>query len=105
MKAMISQPMSGKSDEEITNTRHRAVMALNGEGYEIVNTLFEGDRYEEEYLESLGVQNIPMYFLAKSIEKMASCDVVYFCKGWKKARGCIIENAAAKAYGVKMIYE
>ena len=105
MKVMISQPFAGKSDEEIQATRKRAIMYLNSQGHEIVNTFFEGDTYDEGYLTSFGVKNIPMYFLGKSIEMMASCDAVYFCKGWKKARGCIIENAAAKAYGVKMIYE
>ena len=39
-KAMLSQPMGGKTDEEIVATREKAVSFLEGAGYEIVNTLF-----------------------------------------------------------------
>lgn len=39
-KAMLSQPMAGKTDEEIVTTREKAVTALEAKGYEIVNTLF-----------------------------------------------------------------
>jgi hypothetical protein len=39
-KAMLSQPMGGKTDEEIVETRERAIKVLEAKGYEIVNTLF-----------------------------------------------------------------
>ena len=39
MKAMLSQPMAGKTDEEIVETREKAIKALKEKGYEIVNTL------------------------------------------------------------------
>ncbi len=39
-KAMLSQPMAGKTDEEIVATRERAIKALEARGYEVVNTLF-----------------------------------------------------------------
>lgn len=39
-KAMISQPMAGKTHEEIVETRDKAVAVLEGMGYEVVNTLF-----------------------------------------------------------------
>ncbi len=35
MKAMLSQPMAGKTDEEIKATRERAIKALEAKGYEI----------------------------------------------------------------------
>ena len=40
LKAMLSQPMAGKTDEEIAAVREKAVAALTGKGYEVVNTLF-----------------------------------------------------------------
>ena len=40
MKAMLSQPMAGKSEEEIKATREKAIATLKEKGYEIVNTLF-----------------------------------------------------------------
>ena len=39
-KAMLSQPMNGKTDAEIIATRERAVAALERRGYKIINTLF-----------------------------------------------------------------
>lgn len=43
LKAMISQPMNGKSDEEILAEKEKAVKILSDKGYEIVNTYFVDD--------------------------------------------------------------
>lgn len=105
MKAMISQPMAGKTNEEIIATRDRAVKALKEKGYEIVNTLFTSEWYSEESMRKRGVVNRPFCFMAKSLENMSLCDTAYFCVGWAQARGCRIEHEAAKAYGLEIIYE
>lgn len=105
MKAMLSQPMAGKSDEEIQATRERAFDALESAGYEVVNTLFTDEWYSRENMKKRGVVQIPLCFLAKSIENMSLCHAAYFCKGWEKARGCRIEHEIAKAYGLEIIYE
>lgn len=52
-----------------------------------------------------GVVQIPLCFLAKSLENMSLCHAAYFCKGWENARGCTIEHEAAVAYGLDIIYE
>lgn len=52
-----------------------------------------------------GVENIPLCFLAKSLENMSLCDTAYFCKGWQDARGCRIEHLAAREYGMNILYE
>ena len=104
-KAMLSQPMAGKTDEEIIATRERAIKALEARGYEIVNTLFTDEWYSRENVEKRGVVQIPLCFLAKSLENMSLCQAVYFCKGWEQARGCKIEHDAAVAYGLEIIYE
>lgn len=105
MKAMISQPMNGKTDEEIVKTREEARKVLSSLGYEFVNTLFTDDWYSDENMKSRGVVQIPLCFLAKSLENMSLCHAAYFCKGWEEARGCRIEHEAAKAYGLVIIYE
>jgi hypothetical protein len=105
MKAMLSQPMAGKSDEEIRATRERAIDALKSAGYEVVNTLFTDEWHSRENMKKHGVVQIPLCFLAKSIKSMSLCHAVYFCKGWEKARGCRIEHEIAKAYGLEIIYE
>lgn len=105
MKAMFSQPMAGKTEQEITDTRNRAIAALEARGYEVVNTLFTDEWYSKEKMQERGVVQIPLCFLAKSLENMSLCHAAYFCRGWENARGCRIEHDAAKAYGLKIIYE
>nr|DAL49837.1 MAG TPA_asm: N-deoxyribosyltransferase [Caudoviricetes sp.] len=105
MKAMLSQPMAGKTEEEIIATRERAIAALKKRGYEIINTLFTDEWYSQECMKERGVVQIPLCFLAKSLENMSLCHAAYFCKGWENARGCKIEHEAAKAYGLTIIYE
>lgn len=100
MKAMLSQPMNSKSGQEIISTRDKAIKALKEKGYEIVNTFFTDEWYSKESMEERGVVQIPLCFLAKSIENMSLCHAVYFCKGWENARGCRIEHDAAVAYGL-----
>ena len=105
MKAMLSQPMAGKTEEEIIVTRERAIAALKKSGYEVINTLFTDEWYSPEAMKERGVENIPLCFLAKSLTNMSLCHAAYFCKGWENARGCKIEHEAAKAYGLTIIYE
>lgn len=86
MKVMISQPMNGLTDEEIKAVREEVIKVINPE-WEVLKTLFD-----------IEFDN-PIYYLAKSIEKLAEADVVVFVPGWEKARGCKIEYEIAKAYG------
>ena len=104
-KAMLSQPMAGKSNEEIVATREQAIKVLEEKGCEIVNTLFTDEWYSKDKMVERGVVQIPLCFLAKSLENMSLCHVVYFCKGWEKTRGCKLEHDAAVAYGLEIIYE
>ena len=104
-KAMISQPMAGKTDAEIVLAREKAVAALQKEGYTVVNTLYTDEWYSKEKMQERGVVQVPLCFLAKSLENMSLCHTAYFCEGWENARGCRIEHEAAKAYGLKIIYE
>ena len=104
-KAMLSQPMAGKTNEEIVTTRERAIKTLKEKGYEIVNTLFTDEWYSKDAMAERGVVQVPLCFLAKSLENMSLCHAAYFCKGWENARGCRIEHEAAVAYGLEILYE
>ena len=104
-KAMLSQPMNGLTGEEIEKTRNKAIRHLERLGYKVVNTLFTDDWYSESSMKDRGVVNIPLCYLAKSLENMSLCDVAYFCDGWEDARGCRIEHDVAEEYGLDIIYE
>ena len=66
-KAMLSQPMAGKTDDEIREAREKAITALEKEGCEIVNTLFTDEWYSKESMEERGVVQIPLCFLARAL--------------------------------------
>ncbi|WP_343008419.1 DUF4406 domain-containing protein [Parolsenella catena] len=104
-KAMISQPMAGKTDEQIATTREKAIADLEAMGYEVVNTLFTDEWYSDAAMKERGVVQVPLCYLAKSLENMSLCHAAYFAKGWEKARGCRIEHDAAVAYGLEVLYE
>lgn len=104
-KAMISQPMAGRSEAEIAEARNGAIKALEAAGYTVINTLFTDEWYSKESMKGRGVEQIPLCFLAKSLENMSLCHAAYFCKGWQHARGCRIEHTAAKEYGLEILYE
>lgn len=104
-KAMLSQPMAGKTNEEIIATREKAISVLKEKGYEVINTLFTDEWYSKDAMTERGVVQIPLCFLAKSLENMSRCHAAYFCKGWENARGCRIEHEAAVAYGLEILYE
>ena len=97
--------MAGKSETEIVTTRNAAIKVLEKNGYEIINTFFTDEWYNKEQMEVRGVVQIPLCFLAKSLENMSLCHTVYFCKGWEKTRGCKIEHDVAIAYGLEILYE
>lgn len=103
MKAMISQPMAGLTNEQIVEAREAAIKALTDAGYEVVNTLFTDEWYNKDNMIERGVVQIPVCFLAKSVENMSLCDAVYFVNGWQNARGCRIEHSIAEAYGITML--
>ena len=81
------------------------IRAKESLGYEFVNTRFTDEWYSPESMKERGVENIPLCFLAKSLENMSKCHTVYFCKGWENTRGCRIEHEAATSYGLEIIYE
>ena len=58
-RAMISQPMAGKTDEEIAEARDKAHAKLREMGYEFVNTLFTDEWYSNEAMEERGVVQCP----------------------------------------------
>ena len=105
MKVMLSQPMNGKSEEEIKAIREKAIKTLEGKGYEVINTYFNDEWTTPKSMDEKGIIQIPVFFIAKSLEAMSKCHAVYFCKGWERARGCRVEHQIATIYGLQMIYE
>nr|DAZ10684.1 MAG TPA: deoxyribosyltransferase [Caudoviricetes sp.] len=95
-KLFISQPMKGKTDEEILTERRKAVRSAErqlGEPIEVIDSFFQSAPADAK----------PLWFLGKSLELLSGADIAYFAKGWQEARGCRIENTCAIEYGITVI--
>lgn len=88
MKIFISQPMRGKTNEQIKEERAELVKELQEQGNYVLDTIFD-----------LGKSVSPIIYLAKSIEVLDKADAVVFMPGWESARGCVIEYEIALKYG------
>lgn len=98
-KLFISQPMNGKTDEEIKTERA-----------EILNRVTE--RFgEAEVIDSFIEENAPdnansgLWYLGKSLELLSTADCAYFAEGWQNYRGCKIEHECAVQYGIDIVGE
>lgn len=95
MKLMISQPMRGKTNEQIREERAELVSRLQEGGNEVIDTVFENAPEDED---------IAIYMLSQSIRYIGKVDGIVFMKGWEKARGCKIEHEVAVEYGKQVFY-
>lgn len=97
MKLFISQPMNGKSDEQILAERKDAVVKAHEitgcDSIEIIDSFFQNAPAEAK----------PLWYLGESIKLLAEADVAYFADGWREARGCNIEHECAIQYGIDTI--
>lgn len=92
-KLFISQPMRGKTDDQILKERKTAVTtaeSIVGEPVKIIDS----------FVTETGT---PLEYLSKSIGFLAQADIAYFASGWKDARGCKIEHECAVEYGIDRI--
>lgn len=97
-KLFISQPMDGKTEEEILAVRNKAIESAKimlNDDVEVIESYFE------DYNPDKGC--IPLKYLAKLLDLLADADVAYFAKAWESARGCRIENQCAIEYGIDTI--
>ena len=97
-KLFISQPMRGKTNEEIMEVREKAIASAERELGEKVEAI-------DSFFKDAPVDANPLWYLAKSLELLSTADVAYFAKGWEEARGCRIENACAIEYGIELVIE
>lgn len=101
-KIFISQPMNGLSDLQISKDRARVIESLYNEGYKPDEITIIDTYIEENAPDNV---NAGLWYLGKSIELLADADIVVFAKGWRGARGCLIEFECAVEYGISYICE
>ena len=96
MKVFLSQPMRGKTHEEI------------------LSSIREVQEFLTKYLDSTNVEIIesysprnknkePLVALGDSIKDLSKADLVVFLNDWNQYRGCIIEHHTTKIYEIPHI--
>ena len=93
-KIFISQPMRGRSNDEILIERTRVIEELREmhPDCEILDTFFKD------------FNGNAVQFLGKSIQKLGEADVAVFLQGWEETRGCFLEHMVAEKYEIPRAY-
>lgn len=101
-KLFISQPMKGKTDEQILKERNdlinEAKSILGTNKIEVVDSFFSDAPKDEN-----NVVTEPIWYLGKSLMKLSEATCVIFGDNWEKFNGCFIEHEVSKRYGIKIL--
>lgn len=106
----ISQPMTGKSEEEILATRRKEMDKVyqfannNDMQVNVVDSYIEDDTRKSFQQWMPEVINWDLYWLSQSLHRLALADVLWLCDGWEQSKGCKIELECAIQYGLDIIY-
>lgn len=92
MKWFISQPMRGKTNDEIKEERNNIIASINklDPNAQVIDSFFKNAPHEAN----------PVWFLSKSISLLADADAAVFANKLNEARGCKIEFTICKEYGI-----
>ena len=106
----ISQPMTGRSEEEILATRQREIEKIHqrfdADGVEInIIDSYIDDATRKHFKEHVSDDiNWDIFWLSQSLERLAMADIIWLCDGWEYSNGCNIELECATRYGVGIMY-
>lgn len=109
MKIFVSQPMNGRSREEVLRERGLYLEAFKKWMYdniikdEITRRACTFDIIEN-YDKPYAPENAPrLWYLADSLKLMSEADYVIFVPGWRKAKGCKVEMMCCKLYDIRYV--
>ena len=103
IKAFISQPMKGLSNEQIFKARTEAFRGIRKKLGPDSPVYVIGSLYDDGVVGPSGVKNPSLWYLGETIKMMADADAAYFSDGWKNARECIIEHEVCRLCGIDII--
>ena len=101
-KLFVSVPMHGRKLDEINGDIRKAVDAFinwNEEHEAYTDDVEFVDNLDVEVLDHV-VKNERIWYLGKALEKLADCDGIIFCYGYREANGCMVERVVADKYGL-----
>ena len=103
LNVFISQPMRGRTDEEILKERQE-IMSLLGSANPHKKTwdlhIIDSFNNSRDFDPETNEKQISLHLLGESIQKLGEADFVILARGWEYAKGCRIEFKAAVNYGI-----
>ena len=106
----ISQPMTGKSEEEILATRQKEIEKIHqffdADGVEINIIASYIDDATRKHFQKYTSDDInwDIFWLSQSLERLAMADTIWLCDGWEYSKGCNVELECAIQYGLDIVY-
>ncbi len=94
-KIFISQPMGGKTDQEITAVRAQLIAIAQDKAQDEIEIL---DTFYKDF------DGNALGYLGRSIGDLSKADLAVFAPGWEDRRGCRIEHACCVEYGIPVFY-
>ena len=98
MEVFICQPMDGLTNDEIKQRRLKFLDMIKR-------------RYPTEEIRLIANPPYPygcnssVWYLGKSLECIASADLVFFSKDWEKDYICSLEHAICRYYNIPILHE
>ena len=95
-KLFVSVPMKGRTEEEIRKTidkMKKIAEIFEGEELELIDSYIEDNPPKDN--------NQAIWFLGKSLEKLATADIFIGISEVCDWNGCYVEQEVAHRYGIK----
>lgn len=102
MKIFISQPMKGKTEEEIKSEREKLIKLAEEKAGEPVEII---DSYFQDVPKKDNVVIDRVWYLGKSLQKLSEANAVVFGQSWDKYDGCRIEHEVCKLYSIPILVD
>ena len=97
----ISIPMKGKDLKHQEMIVNEIAIVFKSQGYNTITPFEACEMINKNLPDNL----LYAECMGKDIAELLKCDTVYFCKGWEKSNGCLLEFTAAKLYNKKIIMQ
>lgn len=95
MKVFISQPMKGRTDEEIQSERKKIIKKIKED--------HDGVKIIDNVIKDTDDDCSRVCCLSESIKLLSEADAAYFAEGWKDADGCVIEHMICEKYDIEIL--
>lgn len=100
LKVFISLPMRDRTEKEIQKEFERVKYITQkkfpNRWVKILPSYTNIDPPEE-------VKDPGVWYVGRSILKLAEAEVVVFARGWETSRGCLVEHSCANEYGMTIL--